>query len=309
MPPATPNSAETVPASAHSGRGAYFHELIRTRPAEYTLVLGCGCAFLLGAYLMNPLIMVIAPAAVAALVLVTSAVTAGRRAAQSFFKSFAAGIGFEYVDRWDLLAFTPLLGAGNRHWCRHWMLGDVVKEPRLSGGLGHFFYERREDSGGLDGEQRGRVKERGHFTICAIDIERSLPLFKGVFLRQRRGLFELHRDWLENIASDAVELESAAFTERYELRAAVEQDELLLRELLSPTLVSWLAGHPLAPGFELRAGELVVFVPRLLEDAGNLTFFLDAAREIAGRVVREVEEANRGQPRPLTSRTATSAGR
>ena len=45
-----------------------------------------------------------------------------------------------------------------------------------------------------------------------IDIEQSLPLFKGVFLRQRRGLFHLRRDWLENIESRTGELESAAGT-------------------------------------------------------------------------------------------------
>jgi hypothetical protein len=54
--------------------------------------------------------------------------------------------------------------------------------------------------------------------------------------------------------------------------------------------VSWLAEHPLAPGFELRAGTLCVFVPRALDDAGNLTFLIDAACHLAGRVVEEVEE-------------------
>jgi hypothetical protein len=35
---------------------------------------------------------------------------------------------------------------------------------------------------------------------------------------------------------------------------------------------------------------LVVFVERALEDAGNMTFFLEAARDLADRVVREAEE-------------------
>jgi hypothetical protein len=43
--------------------------------------------------------------------------------------------------------------------------------------------------------------------------------------------------------------------------------------------------------FELRAGTLVVFVPRVLEDGGTLTFLLDATREIARRVLGEVREA------------------
>ena len=66
-----------------------------------------------------------------------------------------------------------------------------------------------------------------------------------------------------------------------------------MRQLLSPTLVRWLGEHPLVPGFELRAGTLVVYVERVLTDAGSLTFLLDAARHLAARVTREVEAAGR----------------
>jgi hypothetical protein len=72
---------------------------------------------------------------------------------------------------------------------------------------------------------------------------------------------------------------------------STDQDEIPLRRPFSPTLVNWLAEHPLSPGFELRGGTLVVFVPRALEDGGNLTFLLDATREIARRVLSEVREA------------------
>ena len=68
----------------------------------------------------------------------------------------------------------------------------------------------------------------------------------------------------------------------------------MLRRLLSPTLVSWLAEHPLAPGFELKAGTLCAFVPRPLEDAGNLTFLIDATAHLAGRVLAQVEEEQAG---------------
>jgi hypothetical protein len=293
-------------ANANSGRSSYFRDLIRGKPATYALALGCIGAFVYGAYLRDPLVMAAAPAGVVVLVLAVAAVLADRSAARSFFLSYADGLGLEYLDRWEVSCFTPLLGAGTRQWCRRWMMGELVKEPRLSGGLGYFFYERRQQPGQLAG--RGRVAEKGHFTVCMIDIEQSLSFFKGVFLRPRRGLFELRSDWLADTPTHAVELESMAFTDKYELRASDEQDELALRELLSPTLVSWLAGHPLAPGFELRAGVLVVFVPKLLDDSGNLTFLLDAARKIAGHVVREVGEEDHGRPRPATSREARAAG-
>jgi hypothetical protein len=281
--------AVDVPANANSGRRAYFRELIRRRSAVYPLALGSAAAFVYGAYRDDLLVMALAPAGVVALVLGLAAFIADRRAEASFFRSFADLTGLDYVDRWELPAFTPLLGAGTRQWCEHWMLGEVVKDPALSGGFGHFVYERRKESEGSAGRV-GRTVERARFTVCAIDIESSLPLFKGVFLRPRRSLFELRSDWLDGFATHTSEVESIAFTEKYELRLADDQDELLLRELLSPSLISWLAGHPLTPGFELRAGMLVVFVPRPLDESGQLTFLLDAAGEIARRVVAEVRE-------------------
>ena len=99
-----------------------------------------------------------------------------------------------------------------------------------------------------------------------------------------------YSEWLNRSHSHEVELESTEFGNRYELRAADDQDEILLRRLLSPTLVNWLAHHPLELGFELKAGTLCVFVPRALEDAGNITYLIDAARHIAQRVVGVVDD-------------------
>jgi hypothetical protein len=278
-----------VPANADSGRREYFRELVRRRTVVYPLVLGTIGTFLFGASLRNPVMMLVAPATVAAAILAIAAFVADQCAEANFFSSFAALAGLEYVDRWEIPAFTPLLGAGTRQWCQRWMLGEVVRDPPLSGGFGYFDYEIRKESEGSAGRV-GRTVEVSRFTMCAIDIEPSLPLFKGVYLRPRRSFFELKRDWLEGARTRKVELESIAFSQKYELRIADDQDELRLRQLLSPSLVEWLAGHPLAPGFELRAGMLVVFVPRELEDAGNLTFLLDAAAKIAARVVAEVHE-------------------
>ena len=87
-----------------------------------------------------------------------------------------------------------------------------------------------------------------------------------------------------------LEVESSEFGERYELRIATDQDEIMLRRLLSPTLVSCLAHHPLAPGFELKAGTVCAAVPQALQDAGNLTFLIDATVHLAGRVLGQVRE-------------------
>ncbi len=78
---------------------------------------------------------------------------------------------------------------------------------------------------------------------------------------------------------------------RYEVLVDSDQDESMARQLLSPSLVVWLAEHPLAPCFEIRAGMLVVFVSHVLEDEGSLTYLMDAARRIASRVAAETAEA------------------
>jgi hypothetical protein len=156
----------------------------------------------------------------------------------------------------------------------------------LAGGIGQLVWERIDhDSDGNDA-----VKERHRFTICTVDLEASLPLFRGVYLHPRRGLFAPYSEWLGRTPTRTVEVESSEFVDRYELRIGTDQDEILLRRLFSPTLVSWLAQHPLMPGFELKAGTLCVFVPRPLEDAGNLTFLIDASRNLAARVLARVEQ-------------------
>ena len=264
---------------------------MRGKLAVYTLVLGCVGGFVFGASQGSIVIMLAVPAAAVAIVLGVAAYLADSRAAKNFYLSFAETAGLEYVGNSDVLPYTPLLGAGDRQHCENWMTGDVVREPRLSGALGHFIYEEVKESTGSNGSRHEQTVERNRITVCMVDMEESILLYKGVFLRQHRGLLNLRRDWLAATPSRRLEVESSAFTHKYELRMSTDQDEILLRRLFSPTLVNWLAEHPLSPGFELRGGTLVVFVPRPLEDGGNLTFLLDATREIAGRVLHEVRES------------------
>jgi hypothetical protein len=279
------------PSNANSGRRDYFRELMRRKVTVYTLVLGCVGGFVVGAWQSNVMVMVLVPATVVVSVLGVAAALADKRAARNFFQSYAEAAGLEYVGDWEIMPFTPLLGAGDRQRCENWMVGDVMKEPRLTGGLGHFIYEHLTEKADPDDHRGTKSKEVNRLTICVADLEESILLYKGMFLRQRRGILNFRRDWLANTPTRAVEVESSAFTRKYELRISDEQDEILMRRLLSPTLVNWLAGHPLSPGFELRGGTLVVFVPRGLDDSGNLTFVLDATREIARRVLGEVHEA------------------
>jgi hypothetical protein len=270
---------------ADHGQGELFRSYLRSRAAFWALLLGASAAFLYGAWKRDPLIMAGGPAAVVLGVAGIAWFLADRAAAHRFYSGFARSVGLAYTSPATLSPLTPLLGAGNRRRVEHWMHGRLPGE--LSGGVGHLVWERIE----RDSEGDEQVRERNRFTVCVADVEPSMAVFKGVFLRPRRGVIAPpYSDWLKRRRPRGAEVESTAFTERYELMLADDQDELLLRRLLSPTLVSWLANHPLRPGFELKAGTLVVFVPYAIEDAGNLTFLIDATRHLASRVLKEVGE-------------------
>jgi hypothetical protein len=294
-------SLAVPPRNANAGRGGYFRGLVFSRPGIYALVLGCSATLVYGAYRGQPLLIVGGPVVVAALAVSVCWLVADRVAAHRFFAAFAESQRLIYVGRSQVPAFTPLLGAGDRQWCEHWMTGEVAPAHHLQGGLGHFVYEIRERRDLTSDDDV--VRERHRVTLCVVDIEASLPLFKGVFLHPRRGLVGHRTDWVRGHSTREIEVESTEFTARYKLRLSDEQDEGLARQLLAPTLVSLLATHPLSPAFELRAGTLTVFVERVLEDAGNLTFFLEAARDLAGRVVKEVDELAAAR-RPLPASVA-----
>jgi hypothetical protein len=263
--------------NADSGQGQLFRFYLTSRPAVYAMV-----AF--GAWIESAPIMLAGPAAVAVGAAGVAWLVANHAAADRFYSGFATSVGLSHARTAGLLTLTPLLGAGSRRWVEHWMHGRLP--GGLTGGVGQLVWERvARDS---DGDTT--VRERNRFTICVVELEPSLTFFRGVYLHPRRGLFAPHSDWLGRTPVRTVELESSAFGERYELLIGTDQDELLLRRLLSPSLVSWLADHPLAPGFELKAGTLCLFVPRALEDAGNLTYLIDATWHLAARVVAEVEE-------------------
>jgi hypothetical protein len=279
-----------APTNADAGQGELFRAYLRGRAAVYGYLLGCGGAFLVGAWQQSPLIMAAAPAAVALGIAGIAFFAADRAASRRFYTSLAQSLGLFHQGRTELLPFTPLLGAGDRRWCENWMQGTLRGDPPLEGGIGHLVFEEIPEKRGDDGELL-QVSESHRLTLCVVELEPSIALFKGVFMRPRPGLFDFGPDWQDRNHLSTVELESAAFTDRYQLRITDDQDERRARELFSPKLVNFLATHPLAPCFELKAGTLSVFVPRVLEDAGNFVFMLDAVRYIAGRVLREVEEA------------------
>lgn len=274
------------PSNEDQGQKELFRAYAAGRNAVYAYVLGGSAVFLIGAWKHSVAVMAGGPVAVVLLTLVVAAIAANAAAADRFYRSFAAELGLAYAPKSQTYPLTPVLGAGDKRWCEHWMRGTLPGEPAYKGELGHLVFEDIDREHGPE-----RVEDRRRFTVCTIELEPSLPFFKGLYVRPRRGIFPEGKDWVRHSDSRKIEVESAAFMHRYEVRLASDQSELMARQLLAPTLVSYLAEHPLAPCFEAKAGTLAVYVDHALTDAGNLTFLLDAARHIAGCVLRETEDA------------------
>jgi hypothetical protein len=271
---------------ADSTRARHLREHLRGQAVAYSITLGSVAALLAGAYLHSVLLIAAGPLAVVAIAVVIAFVTAGRESEADFFRAYASAHGFTITDRTELLPLTPLLGAGDERHCEQYMEGPL-SERGISCGLGHYTFEIQRD------RESGAGRHETHdFTICVADLEQGISMFPGIFLTRRRGLFGFidGEQWLSHVNRRKVELESAELCEHYDLYVDEAQDELQLRELFAPSFVLWLAQHPLAPCFEYRAGTLVVYVERKLEDAGHLDWMLAAAAEIAARFAHEIEE-------------------
>jgi hypothetical protein len=271
---------------ADSTRSVHLRGLLRTRGAVYALAVGMVGAAVLGAWLRAPLVLLAGPLAVGGLVAGACFLLAGRRAEREFFTSFARARGLRYVGRTELMPLTPLLGAGDRRECLNWMEGPLG--DGLPGcGLGHYVFRVRRGPG------RGGSWAKHGFTVCVVDLEPGIVLYPGVFVARRRDLVDRLGGgrWLDTDRRRPVELESEALHERCEVWVERSQDDVQLLRLFSPSFVSWLAEHPLEPCFEYRAGTLVVYLDRRLDDAARLGWLLDATAEVARRIGREVGEA------------------
>jgi hypothetical protein len=278
-------SKTVAPANTNSTRSVHFRRLLGSSLSVVGGSILAAAVFTLGAATHNAGIMVLGPVAVALLVVIASWFYADRNAENEFFARFAAARELNHFKTYSIPEFTPLLGGGDRRHCEHWMESH-------GRAIGWFTFECREDNG-----DKPDTWEPHHFTIATVDMgELGMSRFQGIYLRQRRGIFDrldTDANWLRKHGCKKVELESTAFHERFELSADRDQDDIVLRQLFAPTFVVWLSEHPLKPGFELRAGQLVVFIPGRCGEAGKLDFLLMAAAEISRRIQAELSEAAR----------------
>jgi hypothetical protein len=276
-----------VPANANVGRTEHFRATLRRPGVVTALVLVPSLALLAGAATGGATAALAAPVVVVGLIVAAAWHAADRTAETAFWKATAASLGFQpFTELGELQMTTPLLHAGDRRVFSHALEGPLG-ELGLPAKLAQYRYDVRHKG------KHGKDTWTHHrFTVCAVELEAGMELFRGIYLRERRGLLAIgQHDWLRGRGLREVELESTDFNDAYELRVSAEQDPGRLRELFDPKTIVWLTDHPLRPHFEFRAGFLVVYVPGFLEDLGRVVWLLEAAERLAARVRTEIAEA------------------
>jgi hypothetical protein len=291
--------ALTTPQDADATRGRHLRSRLRGRGAAYVFVVGSAAAVAVGAWLEQPIVMAAGPVALGLAVLLVAFLTADRRAALDFYSAMARDLGLDYHRTASVLPLSPLLGAGDKRTFEHVMHGPL--DAGFAGTdviVALYTYETTSEH-----HENGKLRlhtQRHEFTVCSVDAAAAMRRFRGVYLRRRQGLLDrLEHDWLANQTLRRVHTESMAFEEAYELSVVEDQDDLRVRQLFSPSLINWLAEHPLRPCLELRAGTLLVYVPGHIDDAGHFTWLYEAARGLTRRLARDLADAESGVATPV----------
>lgn len=279
-------AGKPVPAHANATRFEHARSLLGSRKYIWRYAIFGGVLFLAAAATGRALI---AGIALAVAVVGVSALLfreATTHAHKDFFTGFALKHGFTYSDRMSLMETTPLLGAGDRRHCEHYMEGQLKSTGQVAG-LSHYVFETREQR--RDRRNRAISIYTPHwYTICVVDLPRAISAFPGVYLTRRGGL--LGRDaWLDRPGMQSVELESAMLANKYELLTRNSQDRTRLMELFSPSFQMWLVSLPIQIFFEYNGGTLVVYVPGKQRSVESLETMLLAAERITSQIMREGE--------------------
>jgi hypothetical protein len=280
-----------APGTAGATRATHLKRLLNSRRYAWALALGCGGTFLAAAAADHLLIAALAPVGVAVATLIMADTSARRLAAADFFTGFARRHDFTYTDSLELLEATPLLGAGDRRRCEHYMEGALSPDlPGVRVGMAHYTYEVSSERT----DRRGRTIESWtpyRFTICVVDLQNAIGSFPGVFLSRRRGLLgRIGGDtWLDYHRMRPVELESSTLASKYELYVRRSQDDTRLLELFKPSFQVWLSELPVELCFEYSGGTLVTYLYKHAGDATSLEILLASTASIAERILREGE--------------------
>jgi hypothetical protein len=277
-----------VPSTASSTRGKHARALLGTRRYALATAIFAAIVFVAGSATGNVWFALFAPFVVLGIAMFLVWREASKHSQRDFFQGYALRHGFIYAERMSLLETTPLLGAGDRRHCEHYMEGPLSEDGDLTVGITHYIFEtaaQRRD-------RRNRpiqVYTPNPYTICVVELTRAMTVYPGIFLSRRGGLFGGREDHLDRPSMLPVELESSELMSKYELLTRSHQDRTRLMELFQPSFQTWLTTLPFQIYFEYSGGTLVVYTPKKLKDAHSLDVMLKVTDYIADRIQREGE--------------------
>jgi len=280
-----PTALAAVPADADDTRGHHLRALV-ANPVTIALtatvaigalvVAGTQAGFGIGAA---------AGAGVVLLALLVVWLLASSKAADDFYRAYAAGRGLQRLEgKSDLGPATPLLRKGDKRYAEQRFDGGLP--GGLDGSLCLYTYE--EETRDSDGHKQTTYV---HFTVVLTELPETAPFVHELFCQRRLGFRFM--DSMEDVfrKRQRVEHESDAVDKRFEIFTGADDDINRARQILSPTFLVWLESHsPESYAFELVAGSLVCNVKGHKKSASELDLICQASAAVARRLREEATE-------------------
>ncbi len=266
-------------------RGYHLRRLLRK---PLTLSLGATfaiAAFVAGTLIAGPAVGLVGVVAVAMLTLLIVYAIAASKAADDFYRAYAAARGLTWNgSREKLPPVTPLLRKGDDRYSENSFRGMLP--GGMPGTLSLFTYEEEStDSKG------NRQTSYYHFTVALFDMPELTAKVNKLYLNRKSGF-----RFLEGVEdafrkNKRLELESETLADRYEIFYGPDEDENWLRQLFSPSFIVWLTEQaPKHFAFELEGGELCVNVKGHDSKSSQLDGLCAMAGHVAARIRGEATE-------------------
>lgn len=280
--------------------------LLRSRNYVMGFAFIAAAAFLLEAALDHVAAAFAAPVVVGLVIVVIAYFAARRHAAYDFFAAFAYSRGYAHSGGLELVDTTPLLGAGDRRRCEHYMEGPLGPElPHLYAGLALYLFETRSEQR----VRRSRIIESWtphRFTVCVVQLDEleahAVPEF---YLAQRRGVFDRFglapEPWLDYERLHEVDALGSRLAGRFQILAPDTGRDARLAELFDHATQTWLSDLPIDLCFEFANGTLVAYTPRVLTEVEALDSLIRATAALTWRIIqggRPLDQKTVGAPSP-----------
>lgn len=278
--------ATGVPDDANDLRGYHFKRLMSKTLTVVLLGSLTVIAFIAGGIGVDPLVGLIAAAAVTVLGILVVLVIADNKAAGDFFEVYAEKRGLSLIHgRGRLPQATPLLRKGDDRYSERTLTGPIA--DGFDGTLALFTYE--EESRDSDGNTQTNYYR---YTVGLVEVPDCTGFVPELYCQRKFGLRALEK--FEDVFrgnKERVALESEALLDKYEIFATKEQDASWLRQLFSPTFIVWMTdAAPDKFAFELVDGTLCCYVNGHKENAAELDAVAAATGAVAKRLRDEALE-------------------